>query len=533
VQIEKVEGKSGLKWFKLQGATLSRILLEKVSFLILAFISFASNMIGAHNRMGLYGTGYVSLGLRISNAIVSIVKYLGKLFWPHNLSILYPYPIMIPQWQTLGSLLVLVVLTIFALRTAARHPYYIVGWFWFLGGLVPFLGIFMAGVWPEMADRYAYFTFIGIFAALAWGIPGIMERWTNSTPALTVLATGVMIAFAILTWMQVGYWKDSRTLFTHVLSVIDGKVGSFNNIGLSTAHVSLGLALYDQGDKQGAIKEYRKAILIDPFFDDAHFYLSIVLTDQGNIVEAAEQYLECMKLNPHRKGVHGRLGSLMMYMGYYNDAIKFYTEALYEDPNSAEIYYNLGFAYLRTGNVTKAIESYTHALMVSPNFSEASDALVKARIAKQSLDQLIQATRNDLQKEPGDPNLLARLGDIYQQQGDHENAILQYNKALSAISDRKDLIKVCYRLALAYSDMQEYSRATDALLSIKQLQPDTPDIYYKLACLSAKQNRSDEAVAWLKQAVKKGFNKWDLIRRDPDLANIRHTAFVNEMMKNH
>jgi tetratricopeptide (TPR) repeat protein len=223
----------------------------------------------------------------------------------------------------------------------------------------------------------------------------------------------------------------------------------------------------------------------------------------------------------------------MMYMGYYNDAIKFYTEALYEDPNSAEIYYNLGFAYLRTGNVTKAIESYTHALMVSPNFSEASDALVKARIAKQSLDQLIQATRNDLQKEPGDPNLLARLGDIYQQQGDHENAILQYNKALSAISDRKDLIKVCYRLALAYSDMQEYSRATDALLSIKQLQPDTPDIYYKLACLSAKQNRSDEAVAWLKQAVKKGFNKWDLIRRDPDLANIRHTAFVNEMMKNH
>ncbi len=511
-------------------AQLSRVMLEKAPFLILAFLSFLSNMVGAQSRMGLYGAETISLGLRISNAIVSSVKYLGMLFWPHNLSILYPYPAMIPLWETSGALLVLTVLTVLALRLAARYPYFIVGWLWFLSGLAPFLGIFMSGVWPEMADRYGYLTFIGIFIALAWGIPDILRRWRHSTPALAIAGTGVTIFFAALAWTQVGYWKDSTTLFTHVVSVIDGKNGAFNNIGLAIAHSNLGNSFYYNGDTQGAIREYHKAIRINPYYDNSYYCLGRVLAEQGNLVEAAEKYRECIKVNPRKENVHNRLGMIMAEMGYYNEAIKTYLEGLQIDPHQANMYFNLGNAYLQKGNVARAVESYRQALNERPDSREARSALEKAQITKQKFDQLILALQSALQKEPGNPIMLTRLGDIYREQGDYENAISQYNKA---ISFQKDSIKAFYGLVLVYSDMKEYSRAADTLIRMKQLQPANPEIYYNLACLSAIQNRADESVAWLKQAIEKGFNRWDLIRKDPDLANVRSTAYVVELLRSH
>ncbi len=502
----------------LQGAPVTRLVMEKVPFLALSLISFLINLHGANVKMGLYSSESVPLDLRLSNAVVSTVKYLGKLFWPQDLAIFYPYPTMIPVWQTAGAVLLIVLITAAALRVIARHPYYIVGWLWFLGSLAPFLGVFQAGVWPEMADRYAYLPFIGIFAALSWGVSELSARWKNGrqvAAAAGILAIPILMA---LTWSQTGYWKNSETLFTHALDVTK------NNY---MAHNCLGLAFSEKGDLEGAIREYRQSIAIKPYFLDPRNNLGIALFNMRRYGEAEEQFRECLKIHSQKGDVYNNLGGVMLATGNYDAAIEYYLEALRLNPYQEGVYYNIGNAYLQKGNTRKAVEHYKRAVDLRPDFPDAVNSLRQAAAAQKNTEQLISRIRQALASDPANPLLLTRLGDILRQQSEYDQAIAQYEKALSA---RANDINAYNGLVLTYSEKKDYANAVDVLLRMKRLQPDNPDVYYNLACIYAKQSMPDDAVGWLKQSIDKGFRNWDLLKKDPDLESIRNTSFVNDLM---
>lgn len=235
------------------------------------------------------------LEIRTANAVVSYVRYIGKTLWPQNLAVFYPHPLEnLPAWQVVGSALLIVVVSVLVLRGAKRRPYVAVGWLWYLGTLVPVLGVVQVGT-QAMADRYTYVPLIGLFVIAAWGTAGGEtekgrkgEREKSATPKLLYSHTPLLAALAVLViavlsfaaWRQVGYWHDNETLFKHAIRVTE------NN---SVAHTSLGLAYAVQGRADEALREYRKAIQIDPANAKAHNNLAVVLYFKGDYAGAWEE----------------------------------------------------------------------------------------------------------------------------------------------------------------------------------------------------------------------------------------------------
>ena len=520
-QVERTEDNRRAWGLRILGVPIPRLILEKIPFLVLSLFSLAENLFGANKRMGLYNPEIIPISLRISNALVSCIKYLGKLFWPHDLAIFYPYPSVIPLWQLAGACLVLVLVTIFALRAIFQHPYYLVGWLWFLGGLVPFLGIYQAGAWPEMADRYAYLPCIGIFIALCWGIYDLLARWRYYRTIIAMAGSGVILILMVLTWNQVGFWKNSETLFRHALNV------TRNNY---LAHNHLGVAFLERGDMEGAIEQFMLSIKITPNYKYAHLNLAEALCNEKKYNEAIIQLRECLRIDPHYGDAYNNLGNVMATIGNFDEAMKNYNEALQIDPHQAMIYNNIGVVFYQKGNIKKAIEYYQKALHEIPGITEAIKNLEEAKKALKGLENLIARTQKMIDAEPNNPSLITRLGNIYRQQGEYDEAIGQYQKALSI---QPKFIQAMYGLVLVYSERREYVNASKVLQNIRQFQPDNPEVYYNIACIYAKQNKVDESIFWLKQAIEKGFNNWSLLEKDSDLDIIRNTKYYKELKRNY
>jgi tetratricopeptide (TPR) repeat protein len=197
----------------------------------------------------------ISLTARLSNALVSYVGYLGKTVFPLHLAVFYPHPgNAIPLWKTLGSALSLALFSFLIIRKAPSYPYLLVGWLWFLGTLVPVIGLLQVGT-QAMADRYTYIPLIGLFIMLAWGVADLLTRW-RCPKFLLPLVTGVMIAICVTcAWFQVGYWRDAVRLFEHALRVTG------NN---ALAQGALGEALYFRGEVDRALGHFQEAIRLDP-----------------------------------------------------------------------------------------------------------------------------------------------------------------------------------------------------------------------------------------------------------------------------
>ena len=589
IQVERRKENTNSWGLSIRGTPVSRLVLEKIPFLVLSFLSLATNLFRAEKQIGLYSPEIVSISLRVSNALVSSIKYIGKLFFPFDLAIFYPYPHMIPWWQVAGACIILVLATLVFLRAVYRYPYYLVGWLWFLGGLVPLLGIVQTGLWPELADRYAYTTYIGIFIALSWGIPDLIVKWRYHDTIVAGAGSGVILVLMVLTWIQVGFWKNDETLMVHTLKVTENNYVAHNNLGIDffkkgdvdgaiihlkesvrinplqpVTYFNLGNALLTQNDIRGAIDEYQKGLAIDPTNINAHIGLGIALKKVGNnnealvyfnkalnidpnnliahiemgkyfqelgkAEEATNHFNEALKINPTNIDANKELGNLLFHKGNYDGAIKHYSAALRADPHQAEVYNNLGTVFIYKGNIKKAIEFYQKSLQEKSDYAQAIENLKNARINQRKLEDLWMTIQQSTKTDPLNPALYTKLGDVYRQLGEYDESIGQYQKAIAI---QPNYVQAMYGLVLVYSNRQEYVKALDVLQKIRQLQPGNPELYYNTACIYAKQSKPDEAIAWLKQSIEKGFHNWDLIKKDPDLTNIKDTAFVNKLIKDH
>jgi protein O-mannosyl-transferase len=318
-----------------------RLLLEKIPLLALS----AASSVVAHfaQASGKSISENLPLGERVANSLVSYSIYLWKTAWPVALSVFYPHPgtlgAVIPAWQTIGSILLLVGFTFLAIWQRRHRPYLGVGWLWYLGTLVPVIGLIQIGAHAR-ADRYTYVPLIGVFMALAWGIPELLDRWRFRRVTLGVLGGAVVLALSVTSWNQAGYWRDSTTMFTHALHVDKKNWLAWNGLGVAHDHA---------GRYQQAIRCFNEAIRISPQYADAWSNMGNAYRKLGQTQKAIICYQEVLRIDPNHAVTWNNLGVAHGQRGQHQEAIPFFREALRIDPGYSDALRNLKMAYGKTG----------------------------------------------------------------------------------------------------------------------------------------------------------------------------------------
>ena len=315
---------------------------EKVPFLGLAIISCIITL-WAQNKGGTIApTDIFPFCTRFANATVSYVAYLGKIFWPHDLALFYPYEHHIPLWKVLISGIIIISITLVVLYYIRKLSFLFVGWFWYLGTLIPVIGLIQAGQ-QSMADRYTYLPSIGIAVGLAWGVPLLFPSEDVRKKILLQAGTAIVGILAILTWQQCGYWRDSITIFNYTLLVTKN-----NNL----MHNNLGTTLFDQGKFQESIDQYSESIRVAPDDCDAYYNRGSVYAKLGQYQLALEDFSKAISLKP-RKDInvfYNNRGFAYIKLGQYQLAIDDFNKAIDLKPDDADIYNNRASCYLNLGN---------------------------------------------------------------------------------------------------------------------------------------------------------------------------------------
>jgi tetratricopeptide (TPR) repeat protein len=341
---------------RMQKTNLHLLLLEKLPFFLLIIASCAMTFL-AQKEQAVASLQKVPLELRLANAVVSYVEYLLKLFWPVNLAVFYPLPERISWTGATSSAGLLVVISGLACWQIRRRPYLAVGWFWFLGTLVPVIGIVQVGD-QALADRYTYFPLIGLLIALTFVAVELAGKFHISKTTLTASAVLILAACLALTEKQVGYWRDSQTLFTHALSVTRDN---------ALAHLNLGVALQELRQPDLAIVEYHKALQLDPNRCEVYNNIARILNDKGKPAEALEYCRSAAGLNPKSPAVHDRLGIILTELGRYDEATSELSEAIRLDANYAQAQFQMGRTLLKMGRNVEAVSHLRIALKIEPH----------------------------------------------------------------------------------------------------------------------------------------------------------------------
>ncbi len=333
------------------------LLWEKAPLLVL---SAASAVVTIKAQASGGATSWYPLSVRLGNALVSYVRYLGKAFWPMRLTLMYPHPgNSLPAWQVAGSALLLIGVTGFVLAVRG-HRYLPVGWFWFLGTLVPMIGIKQVGA-QAMADRYAYLPFIGLFIMICWGTAEWFEQRHFSALWLAGPSVAILLALALLTHRQINYWSDHVTLWSHAVEVTSGNWQAENN---------LGMALFRRGLMEEAIQHFRAAAAIDPSDPVSSMNIGIYEHTRGNVAEAIDYYKKTVSLarNPKLKAqAYNNLGYAYKDLGDDADARQNLQAAVATNPEYVGAWISLGLLSQKTGDLGLAIQSYSRALKIDPS----------------------------------------------------------------------------------------------------------------------------------------------------------------------
>ena len=498
---------------------LTLLIIEKIPLILCAMISCGITIYAQKSWGTVSSLNRFPIETRLANALTSYLAYLLKMLWPVNLAVFYPYPEFFNPLKVVLCALFLLIISALAMYNARKFPYLLVGWLWYIGTLVPVIGIVQVGG-QSMADRYSYIPLIGCFLMIVWGAADYFNNWRHGKIINGFIAGSVLFILIFHTWIQIGYWKNSETLMRHTIAVTE------NNY---MAHHQLGSILFSKGDLDGAIKEYRDALQAKQIAE-AYQGLGNVFSVKKDIGNAIDCYSKGLQINPYDINILNSLGCLLASMGKTVEATQYFYELFKINPYNIEAHNIFGNALLRNGKVNEAIHQFNETLRLEPQDQEAQRGINKAKIIQKNSEYLVAKINVLIKTDPQNPALYTKLGDIYYQLGEYDEAIVPYKKALSV---QPKFISALERLVNIHVDRQEYREALDVLQNIRQLQPDKPDVYYNTACIYAKQEKINESIYWLKQSVDKGFHDWDLLRKDPDLASIRNTSYVNELMKNH
>jgi len=372
-----------------------RLILEKFPLFIPVVIScvltfFAQKSWGAVQKLG-----SLSLQNRIANALVSYVNYVLKMFWPSKLAVFYPHPgDNFPAWQIFGAALLISCACFLAIRTAKKYPYIVIGLFWYLGTLVPVIGVVQVGE-QAMADRYTYIPLIGLFIIVAWGALDLFRKWHYRKIYLSVFGMIILSAFTARTFFQITHWKNGVTLFEHAIKVTKNNYKAHNNLASAldsleldraishfkealrihpkyvTALCNLGLAFNNKGNYDEAVLYFTKALKIKPQKTDTRMDLANVFFLQAKPEEAISQYREILKTDSENANAHYNLACMLSAQKKIDQAEHHYKEALRINPNHEKAHYNLGNIMLKHGNQKEAFTHFVEAIRIKPDYVQA------------------------------------------------------------------------------------------------------------------------------------------------------------------
>ncbi|MFC1532333.1 tetratricopeptide repeat protein [Thermodesulfobacteriota bacterium] len=326
---------------KSQMIRLFHLTLEKVPLLAISTVACIITILAQQSWGAVRTLETFPLNIRIANSLISYICYIGKMIWPHKLAVFYPHPgDAISLLQATGSALTLAFITVLVFRIARQYPFLTVGWFWYLGILLPVIGLIQVGD-QKMADRYTYVPIIGLFIILAWGCHSLSKNWRYRKIILTLLAGFALSYSAIFTRAQLHHWNNSIALFEHALDVTS------NNY---IAHYNLGIIQSRFENPREAVRHFSEALKIDPESSDAHFNLGYIFTLKDDIRKAIYHYHEALRIDPDHERAHNDLGVAFIKMGKLKDAISHFSEALRISPGYLEAKNNLSVALQESGD---------------------------------------------------------------------------------------------------------------------------------------------------------------------------------------
>jgi Flp pilus assembly protein TadD len=380
-----------------------KLIIEKIPFFILSVGSiFIASLSLVHNK-DIVSIKAVPIFLRIGNALISYFKYVWRMIWPLDFAIFYPFPKIVPVWQVALASLFLLSVSIFVSSQIKKRPYLSVGWLWYTGTLVPVIGIMQGGLWPEMADRWAYVPAIGIFIMIVWGAPELLKRWRLKKHVLLASAMMILASLAFITRSQLKYWQNSVVLFEHNLKITKDNPVAHHNLGNALVkkgmfdeaifhfreairmdahdakkYNNLGTAFARKGRMDEAIEQYWRALELNPALAQAHNNLGVALIEKDLKEKAALHFSNALKYKPDYAEAHNNLGALLRRQGRLVDAALHYLEAIRLEPTFAEAYNNLGLLFLFQGKYNKAVDYFGRAIEIRPNYRNAQENLKKA-----------------------------------------------------------------------------------------------------------------------------------------------------------
>ncbi|HZV36911.1 MAG TPA: tetratricopeptide repeat protein, partial [Verrucomicrobiae bacterium] len=442
------------------------LLVEKLPMFGLVAASCVVTFIAQKQAGAVSTLSLAPLHLRIFNAFVSYVRYIGKIIFPTHLAILYPLQIM-PTWIWVGSAALLLALCVTAITAMRNKPWFFTGLFWFLGTLVPVIGLIQVGK-QALADRYTYLPSIGIFIIIAWGGGELLARAPRLRPMLIGVGTAVLLLLLAITETQLGYWQNSVTLFTHALEVAPVNAMALDN---------LGLGLEAQGQPLAALEQYKRALELEPNSAPVLGSLGFNLASRGDYQGAIETYQKALRIHDS-PDTRYNLGNALAALGRFPEAAAEYSKALSMEPDSPDAENNLGAILLRLGKPDEAAKHFESALQLQPDYPEAHDELAGI-FQKKGLLGLARAHYAEaVRLKPDFAHAQFKLGLIMAEQGDVLPAIPHFQKVIALQSTNADAY---FDLGAAYAALESWGPAVNAFQTAANLRPGNTEFQKRLA----------------------------------------------------
>jgi tetratricopeptide (TPR) repeat protein len=471
---QSVRAAQGVPW---------RLLLEKLPLFSLAVASAVITLMAQDRGGAVISVERLTIGVRLANAAVSYVRYVGKAFWPQRLAAFYPYPApSVLGWSAVGAAGLLALATVIVLRRRRHQPYLAVGWLWYMGTLVPVIGLVQVGH-QALADRYTYIPLIGLFIMLAWVLgDGVAQQpgWRLPVAAMS----GAMLAACLAgSWVQAGYWKGGETLWRHALEVLQES---------DTAHNGLGVALLERGQTEEAIAHFREAVRLNPRMAEARNNLGGTLARTGQIEEGIAHLEQAVLINSHYVKARVNLGNAFLKSGQVDEAVRQFLIARETQPELAAVYLYLGEALTRQGRLREGEQQLRELLRKQPSNANGYHNLALNLKMQGNVTDAVQYYKEALRLDPGHAEAHVNLGAILAVHGKLAEAEDHFREAVRIAPSDDD---GWYNLGLALDMAGKVEEAAAKFQRAINLRPRNAAYHYNLAFALAEQGKVDEAAA--------------------------------------
>ena len=409
--------------------TWSRLVFEKLPLFVLSAASCLATLLA--QKQALDASLKPPFGERVGNALVSYAIYLRQMIWPARLAVLYPYPESnLKVSNVIFALLLLLTISVAFFLWRKKYPFLLVGWLWYLGMLVPMIGIIQVGS-QVRADRYTYLPEIGLYLLVGWGAMQLFHQWHRSRAILAVASLLIITTLITRSYFQTYYWQNTETLWKHAIATTSNNYIASNN---------LAQFLFQSRRFDEAIAECQRTLKIKPDFAAAHNNLGAAFVENrgrngpggqnGAVEEAIAHYQRALQINPDFVQAQSNLGTALLLKGQVDEAIPHYQKALEIDPNYAEARYSLANAFLAEGRYNESIANYEAALRIRPDYFEAHYNLGRVLATIGKTDEALEEFNEALQAGGDSAKVHCALGSLLGRMGHREEAIAHLSEAL-------------------------------------------------------------------------------------------------------